>query len=139
MVAWADRIAYVSHDFTDAVRAGILQPGELPDEIADVVGRSQSRQIGAFTLAVLEAIDRTGHIGMTEPEATALARFRAFNFERIYLRPAARRRRRRSWACCAGSSTSSSMRPLVCPPTPPTCAPTSFRVPPRRRRSRCVM
>jgi len=28
---------------------------------------------------------------MTEPAATALASFRAFNFDRIYLRPAARR------------------------------------------------
>ena len=91
VVAWADRIAYVSHDFTDAVRAGILLPDELPPEIADVVGRSQSRQIGSFVAAVLEAIDKTGYIGMTDPEATALARFRAFNFDRIYLRPAARR------------------------------------------------
>jgi dGTPase len=90
VVAWADRIAYVSHDFTDAVRAGILQPDDLPEEIADVVGRSQSRQIGSFVCAVLEAIDQTGYVGMTEPEAAALAHFRAFNFDRIYLRPAAR-------------------------------------------------
>ena len=48
VVAWADRIAYVCHDFADAVRAGILAPDDLPDEVADVVGRSQSRQIGAF-------------------------------------------------------------------------------------------
>jgi dGTPase len=91
VVAWADRIAYVSHDFTDAVRAGILRPDELPVEIADVVGRSQSRQIGAFVAAVFDAVDRTGHVGMTEPAASALARFRAFNFDRIYLRPAASR------------------------------------------------
>ncbi len=42
-------------------------------------------------LAVLDAIERTGSVGMTEPAASALASFRAFNFERIYLRPAARR------------------------------------------------
>jgi dGTPase len=90
VVAWADRIAYVSHDFTDAVRAGILRREDLPEEIAHVVGRSQSRQIGAFVHAVLDAIDRTGRVGMTDPAATALAQFRAFNFDRIYLRPAAR-------------------------------------------------
>jgi dGTPase len=89
VVAWADRIAYVCHDFADAVRAGILAPNDLPPEIADVVGHSQSRQIGTFVRAVLDAVDGTGHVGMTEPAATALARFRAFNFERIYLRPAA--------------------------------------------------
>ena len=91
VVAWADRVAYVCHDFEDAVRAGILSPDDLPDAVAAVVGRNRSGQIGAFVHAVLAAIDRTGHVGMTEPEAGALAAFRAFNFDRIYLRPAARR------------------------------------------------
>jgi dGTPase len=91
VVAWADRIAYVCHDFEDAVRAGILAPDDLPDEVASVVGRDRSRQIGSFVVAVLDAIDHTGRVGMTEPAATALASFRAFNFDRIYLRPAARR------------------------------------------------
>src|SRR5688572_24278673 len=90
VVAWADRIAYVCHDFEDAVRAGILQPEDLPDSVRDVVGSRRSEQIGTFVLAVLDAIDRTGHVGMTEPAAGALQAFRDFNFERIYLRPAAR-------------------------------------------------
>jgi dGTPase len=89
VVAWADRIAYVCHDFEDAQLAGILTSDDLPDEIAHVVGRGRSRQIGAFVHAVLDAIDGTGHVGMTEPRASALAAFRAFNFDRIYLRPAA--------------------------------------------------
>jgi len=91
VVAWADRIAYVCHDFEDAVRAGVLTPDDLPEAVADVVGRSRSRQIGTFVHAVLDAVDRTGHVGMTDPAANALAAFRAFNFDRIYLRPAARR------------------------------------------------
>ena len=33
---------------------------------------------------------------MTEPAASALAEFRAFNFDRIYLRPAARRQATRA-------------------------------------------
>jgi dGTPase len=73
------------------VRAGILVPGDLPDEVCEVVGSRSSDQIGTFVLAVLDAIDRTGHVGMTEPAASALAAFRAFNFDNIYLRPAARR------------------------------------------------
>jgi dGTPase len=90
-VAWADRIAYVCHDFEDAVRAGILTLSDLPASVRAVVGIRRSEQIGTFVLAVLDAIDRTGHVGMTEPAATTLAEFRAFNFERIYLRPASRR------------------------------------------------
>ena len=91
VVAWADRIAYVCHDFEDAVRAGILTPDDLPAEVADVVGRRAPQQIGAFVHAVLEAVDTTGRVGMTEPVASSLAAFRAFNFDRIYLRPAAQR------------------------------------------------
>ena len=65
-------------------------------------------------LAVLEAIDRTGRIGMTEPAAGALAEFRAFNFERIYLRPAARRQAEGDPAA-AGSSTTSPARRTASP------------------------
>jgi dGTPase len=90
VVAWADRIAYVCHDFEDAVRAGILVPGDLPVEVADVAGTRRSEQVESFVLAVLDAVDHTGHVGMTEPAASALAAFRAFNFEHIYLRPASR-------------------------------------------------
>jgi len=90
VVAWADRIAYVCHDFEDAVRARILTPEDLPPEVRDVVGDQRADQVGTFVHAVLDAIDRTGEIGMTEPAASALTTFRDFNFERIYLRPAAR-------------------------------------------------
>ncbi len=95
VVAWADRIAYVCHDFEDAVRAGILEPDDLPADVRGVVGTRRSEQIGTFVLAVLDAVERTGAVGMTEPAAGALASFRAFNFERIYLRPAARRQAER--------------------------------------------
>jgi dGTPase len=95
VVAWADRIAYVCHDFEDAVRAGILSPSDLPAEVADVVGVRRSQQIGAFVHGVLDALDRTGTVVMTEPEAAALQVLRDFNFERIYLRPASRRQAER--------------------------------------------
>jgi dGTPase len=95
VVAWADRIAYVCHDFEDAVRAGILEPDDLPAEVREVVGTKRSDQIETFVVAVLHAIEHTGHVGMTEPAAGALAAFREFNFERIYLRPAAVRQAER--------------------------------------------
>jgi dGTPase len=95
VVAWADRIAYVCHDFEDAVRAGILAPGDLPAPVREVAGDRRSQQIGSFVLAVLDAIERTGSVGMAEPAASALGAFRDFNFARIYLRPAARRQAER--------------------------------------------
>ena len=87
VVAWADRIAYVCHDFEDAVRAGIVTPTELPVSVTEVVGLRRSAQLHAFITAVLDTVATTGCIGMRSAEAEALAAFRAFNFERIYLRP----------------------------------------------------
>src|SRR5260370_9750116 len=46
VVSWADRVAYVCHDFEDAVRAGILEPADLPAGGRDVVGNHPSAQIG---------------------------------------------------------------------------------------------
>ncbi|MGH9183674.1 MAG: HD domain-containing protein [Acidimicrobiales bacterium] len=88
-VAWADRIAYVCHDFEDAVDAGIVAPEDLPAEVVAVVGVHRSGQLGAFISAMLETIAETGTIALRPPEAGALAAFRAFNYERIYLRPEA--------------------------------------------------
>jgi dGTPase len=96
VVAWADRIAYVCHDFEDACRAGIVVAADLPDAVSDVVGTERSQQLNRFILAVLEAVETSGCVGMTEPAASALAAFRAFNFERIYLRPASVRQAERA-------------------------------------------
>ena len=95
VVAWADRIAYVCHDFEDAVDAGIVSPAELPPIVRDVVGTDRSDQLGAFVSAMLETIAETGTVALRAAEADALAAFRAFNYERIYLRPEAQDQARR--------------------------------------------
>jgi dGTPase len=87
VVSWADRIAYVCHDFEDAVRAGIVRADDLPAAVRDVVGTRRSAQLNAFITAVLDTIASTGRVGMRVAEAEALAAFRQFNFEHIYLRP----------------------------------------------------
>jgi dGTPase len=88
VVSWADRIAYVCHDFEDAVRAGIVTPAALPPEVRERCGDTRHEQLGAFISAMVDAIRASGRVGMGEEMAAALAAFRACNYERIYLRPA---------------------------------------------------
>jgi dGTPase len=88
VVSWADRIAYVCHDFEDAVAAGIVTADMLPEIVAERCGRDRSRQLGTFVRAVVSATTATGRIGMTPHVADALAEFRRFNYEHVYLRPA---------------------------------------------------
>ena len=87
VVAWADRIAYVCHDFEDAVDAGVVRREELPAAVAEVVGADRRSQLHGFITAMVDTIADTGTVALRSPEADALAAFRAFNYERIYLRP----------------------------------------------------
>ena len=89
VVSWADRIAYVCHDFEDAVAAGVVSPDMLPPVVRSRAGDTRSGQLHAFITGMIDAAAGSGRIGMTPPMAEALAAFRRFNYEHVYLRPAA--------------------------------------------------
>ncbi len=87
VVSWADRIAYVCHDFEDAVKSGIVTPSALPEVVRQRCGDDRSQQLGTFIDALVSTILASGTIGMADEQAEALAAFRASNYEHIYLRP----------------------------------------------------
>jgi dGTPase len=91
VVSWADRIAYVCHDWEDAVLAGIVGAHQLPASVRSLCGDRRAAQLGAFIAGVASATLRTGQVGMEEDVAEALASFRSCNYERIYLREASLR------------------------------------------------
>lgn len=86
VVSWADRIAYVCHDFEDAVAAGIVTPEQLPDEVRHHCGVTRSSQLRVFISAMITANSASGRIGMTATIADALGAFRKFNYDNIYMR-----------------------------------------------------
>src|SRR4051794_8664718 len=88
VVSWADRVAYVCHDFEDAASAGLVTPGDVPPLVVEHCGTSRRGQLQAFVDGMVGATALSGRVGLLEPLAEALAAFRHFNYERIYLRPA---------------------------------------------------
>jgi dGTPase len=90
VVSWADRIAYVCHDFEDAVSAGILTSDQLPEIVRERCGEQRGQQLGAFINAMIATVRATGVIGMDASHAEALSAFRFFDYEAIYLRGASR-------------------------------------------------
>jgi dGTPase len=88
VVSWADRIAYVCHDWEDAVLAGIVIPAMLPGEVRERCGERRSQQLGSFIDALVATVLRCGRVAMTAGMAEALAVFRACNYEHVYLRQA---------------------------------------------------
>ncbi len=88
VVSWADRIAYVCHDFEDAVAAGIVTEDALPREVAATLGRRRADQLDRLIGGMIAVGRDHGVVGLPDDLADALAAFRAFDYERIYLRPA---------------------------------------------------
>ena len=130
VVSWADRIAYVCHDFEDASATGIVAASMLPDLVADRCGRTRSSQLKSFIRAMVQAAADSGRVGMTAPLAEALAEFRRFNYTEVYLRPASvSPGRRRHRACCGRSWSTTPTGPTNCR-TPRGCH--------RQARRRCT-
>jgi len=87
VVSWADRIAYVCHDFEDALHAGVIAIDALPSIVTERCGGSRSQWIRNFIAGVVNGTLGAGHLAMTVELAEALAAFRSLNYECIYLRP----------------------------------------------------
>src|SRR5262245_35735065 len=62
IVRLVDRVAYINHDIDDAIRYGILAPGDLPaDEIA-LLGSTGSARIDRLVHDIVDASAGTGEI-----------------------------------------------------------------------------
>ena len=89
MVSWADRVAYVCHDWEDAVLTGIVAPRQLPGCGARrCAGNAAARSSAPSSPAWCRPRCAPARSAWRKRTAEALAAFRACNYERIYLRDA---------------------------------------------------
>jgi len=86
-----DRVAYINHDIDDAIRAGVLNPVELPADAIAALGDTGSARIDTLVHDLVEHSARAGEIVQGDEVGGAMARLRDFMFERVYLGEAARR------------------------------------------------
>jgi dGTPase len=82
----ADLIAYVNHDIDDAVRAGLLLPADVPDDLVRGLGRSSSERIGTLVRDVVTESLRgeLTEIRMSDGVLDAVLRLRSFLFDAVY-------------------------------------------------------
>jgi dGTPase len=94
VVRYADRAAYVNHDVDDAVRAGVLEQGDLPAEAVTVLGRTHSERVNTLVTDLVERSSAGEDVGpeirLSDEVFRALDVLREFLFERVYLRDEAR-------------------------------------------------
>jgi dGTPase len=91
IVRLVDRIAYINHDIDDSVRAGVLDPAELPQAEIAVLGPTGSRRIDTLVLDLVERSSQAGDIAQSDEVGGAMLRLRKFMFQRVYLAPDAQR------------------------------------------------
>lgn len=89
VVRVADRIAYMNHDIEDAIRAGILQESDLPEDVTAVLGHSKTERITTLVGDVIA--HGTAEIGMSPEIQKYHDKLHAFLFEHVYYNPAAKK------------------------------------------------
>lgn len=89
VVRFADRIAYINHDLDDAIRAGILTPGDVPDRIRQALGDRNSQRINAIISDLVEN-SAGGEIRMSDEMADVYDLFHNFMYDEVYYNPVAK-------------------------------------------------
>jgi dGTPase len=87
VVRLADAVAYINHDWDDAVRAGIVANEELPPLVVERLGASHAQRIDTLVTDIIASsvIDDSEPIVRMSAEGLAAAnQMRAFLFERVY-------------------------------------------------------
>jgi dGTPase len=98
LVRLVDRVAYINHDIDDAIRFGILAPGDLPRHEIDLLGTTGSRRIDTLVHDLVETSERAGDVAQSDEIGAAMSSLRTFMFEHVYLGPHARAEHARAHA-----------------------------------------
>lgn len=84
---YADRIAYLTHDSLDAIRAGVLVPTDLPARALAILGQPGGHWVGLLLKAVIEYSAQQGRVEMDPEMLGVMDELRTFMFARVYERP----------------------------------------------------
>jgi dGTPase len=93
---FADRIAYLTHDVSDALRAGVIDYHEIPADTFSAFGATSREWIGSMVNSVIEASYRSGNVEMEPEHLQVMDQLRDFMFERVYLSPETERQKQRA-------------------------------------------
>ena len=84
---FADRIAYLAHDVSDALRAGVLEYHDIPTRVLTTFGATSREWIATMANSVIETSHESGQVEMNPDHLSVMSELRDFMFERVYLSP----------------------------------------------------
>lgn len=84
IVRYSDRIAYLCHDFDDALRAGMLHVADLPQEVRMHLGESHSDMITTMVEDIVSTSQGKDIVMMTDGTQKTMDVFREYMFVHVY-------------------------------------------------------
>ena len=82
---FSDRIAYLTHDVEDAIRAGVLSEKDIPKGVTKVLGSPGKQWVNNLIAGIFKA-SNSGKIDMDEEVLKCMNELRDFMFDKVYLR-----------------------------------------------------
>jgi dGTPase len=116
-VRYADRIAYLTHDALDAVRAGVLTLDALPTSTRKRFGPPGREWIGEMIEAVIEESLAAGEVRMDAATLGVMHELREFMFQNVYMADAQRTRSHEAMAIIRRLVDHHLQHPEELPPT----------------------
>ncbi len=84
IVQLSDKIAYVNHDISDALRGGIIKATDIPKDCLDVLGQSHSKRINTLINDIVSNGIVAEKIGFSPEIEAAFSDLRSFLFRTVY-------------------------------------------------------
>lgn len=116
IVRVVDRIAYLSHDVDDAIRAGVLDERDLPADVVDALGRAGTDRIDTLVDDLVRTSAAAGAIVQGPEAGEAMNALRKFMFDAVYLGETARQEHSRIEAVLRGLLEHYRLNPDQLPP-----------------------
>lgn len=84
LIKFSDRIAYINHDIDDAIRAGIINESDLPQDAVSVLGHSHGERINTMVFDLVNNSYNKNFVEMSEAVFKATMSLREFMFDKVY-------------------------------------------------------
>jgi len=84
IVRISDKIAYISHDIDDGIRAGVLTEEQLPAECTDILGHSTRDRINTMIVDAIMNSQDTDRLVMSPGCYTSMMQLREYMNENLY-------------------------------------------------------
>lgn len=84
VVRISDIIAYVGKDVEDAIRLGIIKEEEIPEEVVNVLGKTNAEIVNTMVLDIIDNSFNKPYIKLSKDVFNALNTLIKFNYEHIY-------------------------------------------------------